>query len=183
MTYEEFVKPNGEYKVERDVLANVSLGGDEYYTLPEHVMDIIENLNVKPRDVIWCPFDEEWSQFPILLKEYGYNVVRTSTDFFTTEPPENCSVVISNPPFSRKKEILQRLSELNLKFVLILPGLWLNDGIPFDYGHQVMMWRKRVHFRTPDGEKNKPRTTCFVLSNGALVKDFKIINDKKREYK
>lgn len=117
-----------------------------------------------------------------MLREYGYNVVTTDTDFFTTEPPENCKAIISNPPFSCKKEILKRINEMDLKFALVLPMLWLNDGIPFDYGRQLMMWRKRVHFMTPTGEKNKPRTTCFALSNGLFIKDLVIIDDKNRKY-
>lgn len=46
-----------------------------------------------------------------------------------------------------------------------------------------MLWRKRVFFKTPDGVLNKPRTTCFVLSNGLLKRDIIIVYDKRRKYK
>ena len=93
-----------------------------------------------------------------------------------TEPPPGCNAVVSNPPFSRKKEVLRHLKDLNLPFALILPFLFLNDGVPLDYGHQIILFRKRIHFIIPEiGELNKPRTNCFVLSNGILKNDFTIV--------
>lgn len=131
--------------------------------------------------VVWCPFDTEESQFVKILRSRGYDVVAThisnGQDFFETDPPTNCKAIISNPPFSIKKQIMYRIKELNIPFVLILPCLWINDGIPFDFGYQMIWWRKRVHFMTTDGEKNKPRTTCFALSNGLLKQDLIIIYD------
>ena len=63
-----------------------------------------------------------------------------------------------------------------MPFALILPFLFLNDGVPLDYGHQIMLFRKRIHFVIPEiGELNKPRTNCFVLSNGILKNDFTIV--------
>lgn len=124
---------------------------------------------------IWCPFDTDTSNFPIVLRERGYDVVNTCTDFFQTPPPEGVNCVISNPPFSRKKDVLIRLAELELPFVLILPILFINGGVPFDYGHQLIMFRKRMFFDSPEGLLNKPRTNCVVLSNGLLKHDFTII--------
>lgn len=151
----------------------VSIHGDEYYTYERDVRVIAENL-VRPMQ-IWCPFDTDESMFPKVLREYGHKVINTCTDFFTTPPPEGTEAIISNPPFSKKKLVVQRISELGIPFVLILPLLWLNDGVPFDYGNQFMLYRKRIRFRTPSGDTNRPRTNCFVLSNGLLKQDFKVI--------
>lgn len=160
--------------IDNDIMAINSVRGDEYYTLRKDVESIVENLRGGVR--IWCPFDTDESQFPIVLREHGFDVVNTSTDFFSTEPPDGCNAIVSNPPFSRKKDVLKRCKDLNMPFALILPFLFLNDGVPLDYGHQIMLFRKRMHFVIPDvGELNNPRTNCFVLSNGLLQQDFKIV--------
>lgn len=74
--------------------------------------------------IIWCPFDEEWSAFYNLFKENGYKVIRShlneGKDFFTYEP-DNYDVIISNPPYSIKDKILERLYELNKPFAMLLP--------------------------------------------------------------
>lgn len=96
---------------------------DEVYTPFYAVEPILEFI---PKDkVIWCPFDEEWSAFYRMFTENGYKVIRSSLaegqDFFTYEPEEHWDIIISNPPFSRKDEILKRAYELNKPFALLLP--------------------------------------------------------------
>lgn len=158
------------------MLTTNSVRGNEYFKLEKDVRTIAGNLI--PDLNIWCPFDTEKSPFPHVLREYGYTVTATSSDFFTTELPPGCDAVVSNPPFSRKKEILQRLKDLNLPFALLLPFLFLNDGVPLDYGHQIILIQKRVHFVIPEiGELNKPRVNCFVISNGILKNDFTIVRN------
>lgn len=46
---------------------------DERYTPPILVNPIIKYL--KPNSTIWCPFDTKDSEFVILLKEAGFNVI------------------------------------------------------------------------------------------------------------
>lgn len=96
---------------------------DEIYTPFYAVEPILEFI---PKDkVIWCPFDEEWSAFYRMFTENGYKVIRSSLaegqDFFTYEPEEHWDIIISNPPFSKKDEILKRAYELNKPFALLLP--------------------------------------------------------------
>lgn len=155
-----------------------SINGDEYYTLQPDAEVIADHLLKLPLKV-WCPFNDAGSVWPEVLKRHGFDVVVTETDFFTTEPPAGVQCIISNPPFSRKKEVMDRIRELNLRFALILPFQWLNDGIPMGYGHQLMLFRKRMYFNTPQGIANKPRSNCFVLSDGLLDGDL-IFIDRKR---
>ena len=152
----------------------ISLHGDEYYTL-EKDAEIIAQHIIRPMKV-WLPFNDRGKAFDKVLPKHGHECVCTDSDFFLTEPPEGTQAVISNPPFSRKKEVVQRLDELGLKYALIMPLLWLNDGVPFDYAHQLMFFRKRVHFTMNGGELNKPRTNCIVVSNGILTNDLIIIH-------
>jgi hypothetical protein len=75
---------------------------------------------------------------------------------------------------------MQRIRELDLRFALILPFQWLNDGVPMEYGHQLMLFRKRMYFNTPNGIANKPRANCFVLSDGLLDGNLIFIGSERR---
>ena len=155
-----------------------SIHGDEYYTRREDAEIIIDNVLQLPLKV-WLPFNDSESVWRYVLTERGFDVVITDGDFFTTEPPQGVQCIISNPPFSKKREVMDRIKQLGLRFALILPFQWLNDGIPLEYGHQVMFFRQRMFFNTPDGIKTKPRANCFVLSDGLLKNSLTFI-DKKR---
>ena len=147
-----------------------SIHGDEYYTRREDAETIADHI-VKIPLKVWLPFNDADSAWFHVLKERGYDVIATDGDFFTTEPPSGVQCIISNPPFSKKHDVMKRIKELNLRFALILPFQWLNDGIPLEYGHQLMLFRKRMYFNTPQGVRSKPRANCFVLSDGLLDDD------------
>lgn len=157
-----------------DIMAVESIRGDEYFTLDTDAETIAQHIS-RPMKV-WLPFNDRGGAFERVLPRHGHKVICTDGDFFRTDPPKGVEAVISNPPFSRKKEVVKRLDELGLKFALIVPFLWLNDGVPFDYTNQLMMFRKRMHFKMEGEELNKPRQNCVVISNGILTNDFIIIH-------
>ena len=95
--------------------SNKTEKGDEIFT-PFYAVEPL--LKYIPKDkIIWFPFDEEWSAFYQMFVEKGYKCIRSSLvenqDFFTYEPKEHYDIIISNPPFSKKDEILKRLNKLN----------------------------------------------------------------------
>ena len=95
---------------------------DEVYT-PYCAVELL--LEFLPKDkTIWCPFDEEWSAFYKLLTQKGYTVVRShlkeGKDFFEYEP-EQWDIMVSNPPYSRKDDVLERAFSFNKPFALLLP--------------------------------------------------------------
>ena len=95
---------------------------DEYYTPPILVEPILEYV---PADsTVWCPFDTEDSEFVRLLKQKGCQVISShiwdGKDFFEYEPTESYDYIISNPPFTLKKRVLERLYELEKPFAMIL---------------------------------------------------------------
>lgn len=155
-----------------------SIHGDEYYTRQEDADIIVGNIIDLPLKV-WLPFNDRNSVWVGTLKKRGFDVVVTDGDFFATEPPDGVQCIISNPPFSLKREVMERIKDLNLRFVLILPFQWLNDGIPMEYGHQIMLFRQRMVFNTPQGCLNKPRANCFVLSDGLLKSTLTFVDKKK----
>lgn len=95
---------------------------DEWYTLEKDIKYFLENINIEKTKKIWCPFDGENSNFVKVLKENGYNVVYShkedGKDFYNYEPA-NFDLIISNPPFSNKVNLIKRLKELNKPFALI----------------------------------------------------------------
>ncbi len=71
-----------------------------------------------PKDKkIWCPFYNNGNH---TLKELGFDVIHEDRDFFTYQP-KIYDIIVDNPPYSIKRQILQRLSILDKPFILIMP--------------------------------------------------------------
>ena len=126
--------------------------GDECYT-PYYAVDPIVKYIPKNKK-IWLPFDETWSAFYQTFIEKGYNVIRSSLadgkDFFTYEP-DNYDVIISNPPFSKKDNILKRLYELKKPFAILLPLNSLQGKSRYECfknGIQLLAFDARINYHT-----------------------------------
>lgn len=93
---------------------------DEYFTPKEAVIPLLNY--VKKGDIIWCPFDYEDSSFVKVFQENENKVIYSHIDegknFFYYEPETYYDMIISNPPFSCKDDILKRLNELKKAFSL-----------------------------------------------------------------
>lgn len=102
--------------------ADRTSSGDEIYTPFYAVEPLLEFLPKNKK--IWCPFDEEWSAFYQLFSERGYDVIRSSLsegkDFFHYEP-DKWDILVSNPPFSKKNNVLKRAYSFEKPFALLLP--------------------------------------------------------------
>lgn len=137
---------------------------DERYTPPILVNPILKYL--KPRSTIWCPFDTEKSEFVILLQEAGHRVIYSHIDlcqdFFEYEPNEKYDYIISNPPFSQKLKVLDRLYKLNKPFAMLLNLECLNYQIIgeffLDKPLQLLIVDKKVSF---DGNTASFNTSYF----------------------
>ena len=125
---------------------------DEYYTPPILVKPIIKYL--KPNSTIWCPFDTKTSEFVILLKEQGHKVIYShiwyGQDFFEYEPKEHYDYIVSNPPFTKKLAVLDRLYKLGKPFAMVmgLPILNYQEVGEFflDKELQLLIVDKKVSF-------------------------------------
>lgn len=100
---------------------------DEYYTPRILVEAILPWIPVGAK--IWCPFDTENSEFVQCFQERGNPVVHshlwTGQDFFNYTP-EDYDYIISNPPFTLKLKVLERLYTLGEPFAMVLPLPMLN---------------------------------------------------------
>lgn len=125
---------------------------DEYYTPKILVAPILKY--VKAKSTVWCPFDTESSEFVIMLKEEGHIVINShlwnNQDFFKYTPKENYDYIISNPPFTRKLEVLDRLYKLGKPFAMILGLPILNyqevGNFFLDKKLQLLIVDKKVSF-------------------------------------
>jgi hypothetical protein len=104
--------------------ASTDAGSDECLTPRYAVEPLIKHLKEKGYQTIWCPFDHEHSQYVRVLKSHNFTVIHShlenNKDFFKYEP-EQYDVIVSNPPFSVKDEVLNRLYNLNKPFAVLLP--------------------------------------------------------------
>ena len=140
--------------------------GDEVYTPFYAVEPILEFL---PKDkIIWCPFDENWSDFVQLLKENGYKVINTNLsngqDFFKYEPQE-WDILVSNPPFSKKDEVLKRCYELGKPFMILLPIQSLQSEKRYKYlseGCELLCFDKRIDYHTNNNFKTYTKGNHFA---------------------
>lgn len=139
--------------------------GDENYT-PFYAVEPI--LKYLPKDkIVWCPFDEAWSAYYQLLNERGYPVIRSSLtegqDFFTYEP-ESWDIVVSNPPFSKKDQVLRRLYDLEKPFAVLLPLTTLQGQGRYEYlksGVQILAFDKRICFYEKAGYTPRALSCAF----------------------
>ena len=158
---------------------------NELYT-PYYATDHI--IKYLPKDkIIWCPFDEEWSAFYRRLKEEGYNVARSSLkdgqDFFTYEP-NKWDMIVSNPPFSTKDKVLERLYSFKKPFAILLPLNSLQGKTRFKFftqGIQLLSFDSRISFHKPDSMdiviKGSPFATAYfckdLLPRDLIVEELK----------
>ena len=138
---------------------------DDYMT-PKYAWENIKQYI--PQDkIIWeCFYGDGKSGY--YLKELGFNVIHEPIDFFENDLGD---IIVSNPPFSKSKEILTRLKVLDKPFILILPVSKLNTSYMRENFKnsflQIIIPRKRIHFlkfinnEPVKGWKNACNFDCF----------------------
>ncbi len=117
---------------------------DNYITNKEGWFRIKEFI---PKDKqIWSPFYCDGKQKEY-FKEMGFDIIHNDEDFFKNNRGD---IVIDNIPFSKKKEVLKRLKDLDKPFILIINSAmlsykyfqeWFKDHI------QVIIPQSRIKFK------------------------------------
>lgn len=150
-------------------------GNDEFYT-PEYAITPLLKY-IKVNSTIWCPFDTERSLFVKLLEQQGHKVIfthiKTGVDFFDCEVPD-CDYIISNPPYSIKGKVFERLFNIGKPFAMLVGVVGL-----FESSHrfnmfanndfEIMYFDKRIsYFKSYDDQKpslNPPFSSVYVCKN------------------
>lgn len=147
------------------------VANDEYYTPKEEWVKIQKYL---PKDkVIWEAFrgDGKSAEY---LRDLGCRVVCEDEDFFQADHGD---VVVSNPPFSKKKQVLERLFALKKPFILLMPYevLFYKYLTPFKDDLQLLIPNERIQF-LKDGEKVRFNYDCaFFCWKMGLQKDLAFV--------
>ena len=134
-------------------------GNDEFYTQKEDWEAIKEFI---PLDkVIWSPFVADGKQ-KTYFKNMDIDIIHKKEDFFLNNHGE---VVIDNPPFSKKRKIIERLKELNKPFILIMPSEVLTYKYikQFSGDLQIIIPKNRMNFLTPDNTLKKFNYDCIYF--------------------
>ena len=123
---------------------------DEYYT-PKILVDAILPYVLEGK-IVWCPFDTADSEFVHALSVKNkviYSHIWEGMDFFEYEPTEY-DIIVSNPPFTKKLEVLNRLYALGKPFAMVLPLPMLNyqeiGDFFLDKELQLLIVNKKVSF-------------------------------------
>jgi hypothetical protein len=153
---------------------------DEFYTPEYAVLPILKYL---PRDkVIWCPFDTEDSNFVKILRDQEYIVILTHKDtgydFFNYEPVGHYDYIISNPPYSLKNEVFERLFSLGKPFAMLVGVVGIFESqkrfnMFKDNDFEIMYMSKRIsyfkNFADPKPSLNPPFSSVYICK-GILPK-------------
>ena len=155
-------------------------GNDEFYT-PSYAITPIMKYLPPPPTVIWCPFDTEDSFFVKRFREAGYDVIathiRNGENFFSLDVPK-CDYIISNPPYSLKGDVFNRLFEIGKPFAMLVGVVGLFESqkrfeMFRDHDFEIMYMNKRVAYFKDYAEKkpslNPPFSSVYVC-HGMLPK-------------
>jgi len=137
---------------------------DDYMT-PKYAWENIQQYIPKDK-VIWEAFYGD-GQSGTYLKELGFETIHEPVDFFKNDLGE---MIVSNPPFSKSKEVMKRLIVLDKPFIMIMPSSKINTSYFREWkdkGIQIIIPRKRIHFtklvdgKPVEGWKNACNFDCF----------------------
>lgn len=150
------------------------------------VENVYKLIDVTSFNSIWFPFDNYDSEFKLKGEELKLKYKAThifddlGNDFFKTEPPKNCDLMISNPPFSLQNEIIKRsfdlVDECKVKsFALLLPLSTLetekraNLYEKYQEKLSIYIFKKRIKFLGHSTSFNK--ACCWIFYNIPALKN------------
>lgn len=124
---------------------------DNIYTPRNAVIPLLKYVSKSMKIVL--PFDTEESEYYKVFREKGYNVkclhLENGNDFFLNMFDEY-DLIISNPPFSIKDRILERLYLIDKPFIILLPLTSLSGikrvNMFKKYGLDLIIFDKRINY-------------------------------------
>lgn len=148
---------------------------DEFYTPSYAIIPLLKYL--KQFKIIWCPFDTKESLFKKELEKEGHSVITShifnGEDFFRYEP-ENYDCIVSNPPYSLKGEVFERLFNLKKPFAMLVGVVGIFESqkrfnLFKNNDFEIMYFNKRIsYFRDYKDEKpllNPPFSSVYITHN------------------
>lgn len=154
---------------------------NDHTATPKHIVEeIYRIIQIEQYNNIWLPFDNYDSEFKLKAEELNLKYKAThlfdelGSDYFITDPPDNCELMISNPPFSIQNKIIKRSFELVdegliKSFVLLLPLSTLETATrgelyqQYESNLSIIIFKKRIKFLGHTQVFNKG--CCWVCYN------------------
>jgi len=153
---------------------------DEYMTPTYAWSDLCKYLDIS-NYTLWEPFYGSGKSTNV-LRHFEYTVISNqSYDFFKDAPPTNFAsyLLITNPPFSKKKEVLEKIClEWKLKtFIILLPvgtifTKYFNSIVhQSSLSYHICIPPARIQF-VKDGRKTRTNSfdTCWLVCGIDLPK-------------
>jgi hypothetical protein len=152
-------------------------GNDDCFTPEYGVRPLLEFLEPFRGQIIWCPFDDASSAFVHVLQDAGHTVtrshIRNGQDFYTYEPAA-WDLMVSNPPFTGKRQIFERALSFGKPFALLMSLTWLNDAAPkqlfMDVDLELLMFDRRIEYLGQGGNSGKVTFSSAYFCTGILPK-------------
>jgi hypothetical protein len=154
---------------------------DEMFTPPEAINYIAPFLDKK---LIYWEACYGQGHLASELRKRGLNVVGYNKMDCLKEQPENWDFLITNPPFSRNKDFIQRAIQLKKPFALLirlehLGGVKAMELLK-DFDFQIIIPEKRINYITPkmqQGEKTggSPFHSVWLTSGLNLKKQINYV--------
>ena len=153
-------------------------GNDEFYTPLYAIKPILKYI--KPKSTIWCPFDTEESLFVKTFRSEGHTVIAThldsGVDFFNCDIPMGGSIdyIISNPPYSKKGEVLERLFKIGKPFAMLVGVVGLFESnkrftMFAENDFEIMYFDKRIAYFKDYAEQkpslNPPFSSVYICKS------------------
>ena len=132
---------------------------DEYMTRKISWEQISKYL---PKDkIIWEAFYGN-GQSGKYLRELGFKVIHKKIDFFKSNEGD---IIVSNPPFSKKREVFARLRSLNKPFVMLVPTtvlhtLYLQESFGKERLQLIIPYKKNEFDKYVEGKIQHKKDNC-----------------------
>lgn len=163
---------------------------DEWYT-PKEAVEIIEPyLRERGYKKILCPFDKEHSEFVQVLSRDGFEVtyghIETGEDFFKRDDLSDFDAVVSNPPFSKRQKILEKLFSVGVPFAMIMNFNGLFDSksrwrLFRDNDFEILVPLGRIHFFNNECVGNSPNFQSVYVCKGMSYRQIEFIGQAEEE--
>ena len=185
-----------------NIYQEMRIAKDECYTTNAESEKLIEYLEkndiIDKGMIIWLPFDNELSNIYKALDSRGYRTTLSNLelglDFYTYEPSK-WDIIITNPPFSGRSELMKRLVAFNKPFVILQATQFFNNQtatkLLCEHSNyfKFIMPQNRMNFLTYNEELDKiisgKSGTAFysfwICYKTSLIDTFNFLADSGKE--
>ena len=149
---------------------------DEFYTLAEDVAKIFDIIPNKHDYHYILPFNDANSEFNKYCEQNNLDYTSGNMDYKDYDYNMPNALVVSNPPFSKFREIINFYMFYGINFILVAPQTGLIYRNVFNYWKEWKLnplFLKLNWFKRPDGSKKNVQ--CYLITNLPLY----FFNDKE----